>query len=173
MLRIGLLIKKYQEFTRLNFWWLLYDLMTISTVKNCERSENLPCVHVWVLSCIWLFETLQTVAHQASLFVEFSRQENWNGLLFPFLGDLHNPGIEPASPLSPALAGRFFMLAPPGKPKNIGVGCHILLQRTFPIQGSKLHLLCLLHCRQILYHGATRNNLLVLLKWNVSVILNS
>ena len=127
----------------------------------------------FVLSHAQHFATSWTIACQVPLSMEFSRQEYWSRLPFPSSGDLHNPGIEPASPFSPALAGRFFMLAPPGKPKNIGVGCHILLQRTFPIQGSKLHLLCLLHCRQILYHGATRNNLLVLLKRNVSVILNS
>ena len=34
--------------------------------------------------------------------------------------------------------------------KNIGVGCHFLLLRIFLTQGSNLHLLCLLHCRQIL-----------------------
>ena len=33
--------------------------------------------------------------------------------------------------------------------KNTGVGCHALLQRIFSTQGSNL---CLLHCRQILYH---------------------
>ena len=35
--------------------------------------------------------------------------------------------------------------------KNAGVGCHALLQGIFPSQGSNLHLLCLLHCRWILY----------------------
>ena len=35
--------------------------------------------------------------------------------------------------------------------RNTGVGCHILLQGIFPTQGSNLHLLSLLHCRQILY----------------------
>ena len=35
--------------------------------------------------------------------------------------------------------------------KNTGVGCHFLLQGIFPTQGSNC-LLCLLHCRQILYH---------------------
>ena len=35
--------------------------------------------------------------------------------------------------------------------KNTGVGCHALLQGIFPTQGSNLHLLCLLRCRQILY----------------------
>ena len=33
--------------------------------------------------------------------------------------------------------------------KNTGVGCHFLLQEIFPTQGLNL---CLLHCRQILYH---------------------
>ena len=36
--------------------------------------------------------------------------------------------------------------------KNTGVGCHFLLQGIFPMQGSNLSLLCLLHCRQMLYH---------------------
>ena len=38
----------------------------------------------------------------------FSRQEYWSGLPFPSPGDLANPGIEPKSLRSPALAGRFF-----------------------------------------------------------------
>ena len=38
----------------------------------------------------------------------FSRQEYWSGLPFPLLGDLPDLGIEPASPVSPALAGGFF-----------------------------------------------------------------
>ena len=37
-----------------------------------------------------------------------SWQEYWSGLPFPPLGDLPNPGIEPASLESPALAGGFF-----------------------------------------------------------------
>ena len=40
--------------------------------------------------------------------MEFSRQEYWSGLPFPTPGDLPNPGIEPASLVSPALAGEFF-----------------------------------------------------------------
>ena len=36
--------------------------------------------------------------------------------------------------------------------KNTGVGCCILLQGIFLTQGSNPHLLCLLHCRKILYH---------------------
>ena len=38
-----------------------------------------------------------TVARQAPLFMGFSRQEYWSGLLFPFPGDLPDPGTEPGS----------------------------------------------------------------------------
>ena len=36
-----------------------------------------------MLICVWPFMTLWTVAHQAPLFMEFSRQEYWSGLPFP------------------------------------------------------------------------------------------
>ena len=49
-----------------------------------------------------------TVAGQAPLSMGFSRQEYWSALLFPPPGDLPNPGIEPTSLMSPALAGGFF-----------------------------------------------------------------
>ena len=47
--------------------------------------------------------------------MEFSRKEYWGGLPFPIPGDLSDPGIETASLVSPALAGRFFTAVPPGK----------------------------------------------------------
>ena len=40
--------------------------------------------------------------------MRFSRQEYWSGLPFPPPGDLLNPGIEPVSLKSPALAIGFF-----------------------------------------------------------------
>ena len=65
--------------------------------------------------------TLWTVAGQAPLSMEFSRQEYWSGLLCPFPGDLLDPEIKPMSLMSPALAGRFLIpLSPPGKPLNSG-----------------------------------------------------
>ena len=57
-----------------------------------------------------------TIACQAPLFMEFSRQEYWRGLPASSPEDLPHPGIEPASPPSPALAGGFFTTVPPGKP---------------------------------------------------------
>ena len=46
------------------------------------------------LSHVLLFATLCTVAHQASLFMRFSKQEYWNELPFPPLGNLPKPGTE-------------------------------------------------------------------------------
>ena len=59
-------------------------------------------------SHVLLLVTPQMVAHQAPLSMEFSTEEYWSALPFPPLGALLNPGIELASPLSPALARRFF-----------------------------------------------------------------
>ena len=50
------------------------------------------------LSRVRLFATPWTVAHQAPLSMEFSRQEYWRGLPFPSPGDLPDPGIEPGCP---------------------------------------------------------------------------
>ena len=60
------------------------------------------------LSHVQLFVTPWTVAHQAPLSMGFSRQEYWNGLVFPSPGDLPNPGIELAFLVFLALAGGFF-----------------------------------------------------------------
>ena len=67
-----------------------------------------------VLSRVQLSATLWT-SHQTPLSMEFSRQEYWRGLPFPIPGDLPDPGVEPRSLVSPALAGRFFTTAPTGK----------------------------------------------------------
>ena len=53
-----------------------------------------------VLSCfshVWLFISLRTITCQAPLSIGFSREEYWNELPFPPLGDLPNPGIKPTS----------------------------------------------------------------------------
>ena len=57
---------------------------------------------------VQIFVASWTVAHQAPLSMEFSRQEHWSKLPFPTPGDLPDPGIEPMALASPALAGRFF-----------------------------------------------------------------
>ena len=58
---------------------------------------------VQLLSLVPVFVIPWTVARQAPLSMEFSRQEYWSGLSFPTPGDLPNPETEPASLVSPAL----------------------------------------------------------------------
>ena len=68
------------------------------------------------VSPVWLFATLWTVTHQAPLSLRFSRQDYWSGLPCPPPGDISDPGIEPSSPVSPALQADSLPLAPPRKP---------------------------------------------------------
>ena len=56
---------------------------------------------------------------QTPLSMGFSRQEYQSRLPLPPPGDLPNPGIKPASPVSSALAGGFLTTEWPGKPKGL------------------------------------------------------
>ena len=69
------------------------------------------------VSCVRLFATPWTAAHQAPVSMGFFRQEYWSGLPFPSPGDLPDPGIEPRSPVLQADA---LTSEPPGKPANLG-----------------------------------------------------
>ena len=59
-----------------------------------------------------VFATPWTEAYQAPLSTEFPRKAYWSGLPFPSPEELPDPGTELASP---ALAGEFFTIEPPGK----------------------------------------------------------
>ena len=63
---------------------------------------NIPFILlcVYVLNCVQLFVSPWTVACQAPLCMEFSRQEYLSGLPFPSPGDLPDPGIESVSLIS-------------------------------------------------------------------------
>ena len=69
-----------------------------------------------MLSCVQLFGAPWTVACQAPLSIGFSRRKYLSGLSFSSPRDLSDPRIEPASPVSLALAGRFFTTEPPENP---------------------------------------------------------
>ena len=90
-----------------------------------------------VLTHVQLSATPWTVAHQAALSMEFSRQEHWSGLPFPPPGDLPDPGIEPVFPVSPAVTGGFFTTEPSGKPSEM-----VLISKKihFPLFGKILSL---------------------------------
>ena len=67
-------------------------------ISLCHLESLANCLYVCVLSRfshIWLFVTQQTIAHQTSLSMGFSRQECWSGLPVPSPGEFPNPGIKP------------------------------------------------------------------------------
>ena len=74
--------------------------------------ESICCTPVCMLSHfrgVQHIATVWTVAHQAPLFMGFSRQEYWSGLPCLPPGDLPNPGMEPTSLISLALTDGFFI----------------------------------------------------------------
>ena len=77
-------------------------ILTVSKMDVCVCAQSLSRVRLSV--------TPWTIAHQAPLSTEFSRQEYWRGLPFTSPGDLPNSGIELTSS---ALTGRFFTTEPP------------------------------------------------------------
>ena len=86
------------------------DLLAMSEFIAIERGTR-RCAYAHAnlfQSCLTLCDL---VACQASLSLEFSRQEYWSGLPCPLPWDLPDPGIEPTS-----LAGGFFTTEPWKKP---------------------------------------------------------
>ena len=90
--------------------WFLLNAYCFCTIVSQTMISQIPCV---CISCVQLFATPWTVAHQAPTSMGFSRQEYWSGLPFASPGDLPNPGIEPRSP---ALQADALTSEPPGKP---------------------------------------------------------
>ena len=82
--------------------WLSDWMTTITKEVLCQSM----CKCVLTHSVVSNSATPWTVAHQAPLSMESSRQEYWSGLPFLSPGDLPNPGIEPKS-----LAGGFLPLS--------------------------------------------------------------
>ena len=85
-------------------------MSSYSVVAPAAQTPLVPLVGASTLTCtdVQLISTLWTVACQAPLSMGFSRQEYWSGLPCLLPGDLPDPGTEPASLMSPALAGGFF-----------------------------------------------------------------
>ena len=101
-----------------------------------------------VLSCSVMSDSLPPHGLEPTKFFcpwGFSRQEYWNGLPCPPLGDLPDPGIKPRSP---ALQADALSAESPGKARNTGVGSLPLLQGIVLTQESEPGLL---HCRHSFY----------------------
>ena len=69
----------------------------------CLTGTNIVCACSSHFSCVQFFVTLWTIAPQASLSMEFSREEYWSGLPCPPPGDIPVSGIKPMSLASLAL----------------------------------------------------------------------
>ena len=96
------------------------QLTNLWSHTNSLHSLLFQCPHLGsgvlcALSCVQLFATLWSVAHQAPLSVGFPRI--LSGLPFPSPEGLPDPAIEPETPMSPELAGGFLSTASPGKSK--------------------------------------------------------
>ena len=110
------LCEAWLHFKSIDFSQII-SLFSIPILTSHMKSKN-GCVSLAecvlsCFSCVWLFVTLWTIAHQVPLSMGFSRQEYWSGLPFPSPGDLPNPWIEPMFFI---LAGGFLPLVPRGKP---------------------------------------------------------
>ena len=83
---------------------------TLTSIHGHRKNHSLDWTNLcWqsCFSCVQVFTTLWTVACQAPLPMELSRQEHWSGLPHPPPGNLPDPGTEPPSLAPPALAGGF------------------------------------------------------------------
>ena len=85
-------------------------------------------------SCVQFSATLWTVTCQAPLSMGFSRQEYWSGLPLSPPGDLSNPGIKPAAPISPALARGFFTTSVTWESQNTSENPSYILEPFLRIQ---------------------------------------
>ena len=101
---------KFGSMKRLSFFyrWRKVLLVFMTFSPSAEGTS----IVVQSLSCIQIFASPWTIAHQAPLSVEFSRQEYWSGLPPPSLGHLLRPVVKT---VSPELAGGFL----PGKPEGL------------------------------------------------------
>ena len=79
----------------LYLWVNIHYKPEVPFMDICSRGQNhLRCCCLAVVMSNAL-ATPWITAHQATLSMEFSRQEYWSGVLFPSPGDPPNTGIEP------------------------------------------------------------------------------
>ena len=109
--------------------------------------ENLVLV-LSRFSCVWLFATLWTVAHQAPLSMGFSRWEYWSGLPCPPPGDFPYPGIEPMSSAAPALQADSLALSHQGSPLLFPTWEQIIMYYSIlEFSGGPVVMTVCFHCR--------------------------
>ena len=82
------------------------------------------CVRARAQSCLTLCNPMDCSPPDSSVHRIFqARILKW--VAFPFPGNIPNPRIEPASLVSPTLAGRFFTTVPSWKPTHLHTNTHL------------------------------------------------
>ena len=102
----------------LSLWICVYPYLGVCIYVSYQYSTDLPCIMLVLCVCVSSivsnsFATPWTVAHQASLFRGFPRQEDWSRLPFSLPGDL--PGDRTPISCISCIAGGFFTTESPGK----------------------------------------------------------
>ena len=102
--------------TSSHYSWLILKLVVIGKLSApvqmlwvmtlTDTSVSSICVCLVTQSCPTLCDPLDCSPPGSSVHGIF-QQKCWSGLPFPALGDLTDPGVEPASIVSPTLGGRF------------------------------------------------------------------
>ena len=97
-----------QDMARMEYWVISFELISRNEQDYFLNDKLCVCVCVCVLvcqSCLTLQRYELYVALQASLSMEFSRQEYWSGLSFPSPGDFPDPRVKLGSPALPGHQG--------------------------------------------------------------------
>ena len=94
------------------YWSFSFSISPSNEYSGLAIIKKSYCCCLVTKSCLTL-ATPWTIGRQAPLSMGFPRQEYWSGLPFPSPRDRPSPGIKPTSP---ALAGGFFTIEPPGNP---------------------------------------------------------
>ena len=110
-----LMVSRALAGTALGIWALSPSKYSVSlpASERCMPPAQSPQTLV-VIMCVPALQSCPTLCDSmdcrppGSLSMGFSRQEYWSGLPCPPPGDLPDPGIEPKSLRSPALAGKLF-----------------------------------------------------------------
>ena len=99
------------------------ELLTLLSITDCF-ARSIVCMCLVAQLCPTLGNPMDCSPPGSSVHGIF-QQEYWSGLPFPSPGDLPNPGINPASLTSPALAGGSLPLVPPKECAILIFACYL------------------------------------------------
>ena len=105
-------IKLLKLIKNLLFFYYIFPLYRLIYPYRFQNKSYNDCMHVQLLSCIWLFCNPMDYSPPGSSVHGFTQERILEWVAIPSPGDLPNPGFKS---VSPALAGRLFTTEPTGK----------------------------------------------------------